>query len=74
MPEGRPYSLGNTSADYASVNATELSASSRTRGRAIENPRAVSYEADERFVSQPTAYAPIDPRGPREILSGRGLY
>jgi rare lipoprotein A len=74
MPEGRPYSLGNTSADYASINATELSASSRTRGRAMENPRAVSYEADERFVSQPTAYAPIDPRGPREILSGRGLY
>jgi rare lipoprotein A len=74
LPEGRPYSLGNTSADYASVNATELSASSRTRGRAMENPRAVSYEADERFASQPTAYAPIDPRGPREILSGRGLY
>src|SRR5882672_913118 len=34
MPEGRPYSLGNTSADYASVNATsEMSASSRSRGR-----------------------------------------
>ena len=75
MPEGRPYSLGNTSADYASINATsEMSASSRSRGRAMENPRAVSYEADERFASQPTAYAPIDPRGPREILSGRGLY
>jgi rare lipoprotein A len=75
LPEGRPYSLGNTSADYASINATsEMSASSRTRGRAMENPRAVSFEADERFVSQPTAYAPIDPRGPREILSGRGLY
>jgi rare lipoprotein A len=75
LPDGRPYSLGNTSADYASINATsEMSASSRTRGRAVENPRAVSYEADERFVSQPTAYAPIDPRGPREILSGRGLY
>src|SRR5712672_4294026 len=30
MPEGRPYSLGNTSADYASINATsEMSASSR---------------------------------------------
>jgi len=75
LPEGRPYSLGNTSADYASINATsEMSASSRSRGRAIENPRAVSYENDERFASQPTAYAPIDPRGPREILSGRGLY
>src|SRR5438105_1437524 len=75
LPEGRPYSLGNSSADYASINATsEMSASSRSRGRARENPRAVSYEADERFASQPTAYAPIDPRGPREILSGRGLY
>jgi len=75
LPEGRPYSLGNSSADYASINATsEMSASSRSRGRAIENPRAVSYEDDERFSSQPTAYAPIDPRGPRELLSGRGLY
>jgi rare lipoprotein A len=75
LPEGRPYSLGNTSADYASINATsEMSASSRSRGRAIENPRAVPYEADDRFASQPAAYAPIDPRGPREILSGRGLY
>jgi rare lipoprotein A len=76
LPEGRPYSLGNTSADYASINATsEMSASSRPRrGRGNENPRAVSYEDDERFGSQPMAYAPVDPRGPREILSGRGLY
>src|SRR5205814_6796886 len=42
LPEGRPYSLGNTSADYASINATsEISASSRSRGRYLENPRAV---------------------------------
>src|SRR3954467_8348321 len=54
MPEGRPYSLGNTSADYASINATsEMSAPSRSRGRATENPRAVSYEADDRYASQP---------------------
>src|ERR1700736_5342458 len=48
MPEGRPYSLGNTSADYASLNATsEMSASSRSRsGRALDNPREVSYEND----------------------------
>src|SRR6201991_2312111 len=42
MPEGRPYSLGNTSADYASLNATsEMSASSRARsaGRTLDNPR-----------------------------------
>jgi rare lipoprotein A len=75
MPEGRPYSLGNTSADYASVNATsEMSASSRSRGRAHENHRAVSYETDERFASQSATYVPIDPRGPKELLAGRGLY
>src|SRR6476469_2456164 len=45
MPEGRPYSLGNTSADYASINATsEMSASSRSHGRALQNARAVSYD------------------------------
>jgi rare lipoprotein A len=78
MPEGRPYSLGNTSADYASINATsEMSASSRSRGRTLENPRAVSYENDPRYApsARPvSAYAPIDPRGPSEVLSGRGLY
>jgi rare lipoprotein A len=78
MPEGRPYSLGNTSADYASINATsEMSASSRSRGRALENPRAVSYEHDPRYVPSVrpvTAYAPVDQRGPSEVLSGRGLY
>jgi rare lipoprotein A len=80
MPEGRPYSLGNTSADVASINATsEMSASSRARpgSRHIENPRAVSYENDDRYVraaSPVSAYAPIDPRGPSELLAGRGLY
>ena len=71
-------SLGNTSADYASINATsEMSASSRSRGRMLENPRAVSYENDARYapsVRPVSAYAPIDPRGPSEVLSGRGLY
>ena len=80
MPEGRPYSLGNTSADYASLNATsEMSASSRSRSasRTLDNPREVSYENDDRYVSAyrpSSAYAPIDPNGPSEILSGRGLY
>src|ERR1700732_2400636 len=80
MPEGRPYSLGSTPADLASINATsEMSASSRARsgGRAIENPRAVSYENDGRYapdVRPDSAYAPIDPQGPRELLAGRGLY
>jgi rare lipoprotein A len=80
MPEGRPYSLGSTSAEMASINATSaISASARARpgGRKIENPHAVSYETDDRYapsVSPVAAYAPIDPRGPSEILAGRGLY
>ena len=80
MPEGRPYSLGNTSADQASISATsEMSASARMRssGRVLENPRAVSYENDGRYASgvRPvSAYAPVDPHGPSELLSGRGLY
>jgi rare lipoprotein A len=81
MPEGRPYTLGNTSADLASINATsEMSASSRVRsgGRTIENPRAVSYDNDGAYAppsARPvSAYAPVDPRGPSELLLGRGLY
>src|SRR5450432_3377166 len=81
MPEGRPYSLGNTSADLASINATsEMSASSRARsgGRILENPRAVSYENDNAYTPPSfrpvSAYAPVDQRGPSELLSGRGLY
>ena len=76
LPEGRPYSLGNTQADYASVNATsEMSASSRSRARPLANAREVSYEGDERYAASPaSAYVPIDPRGPAEVLSGRGLY
>jgi rare lipoprotein A len=80
LPEGRPYSLGNTSADLASINATsEMSGSARSRsgGRAVENPRAVSYEDDGRYapgVRPVSAYAPVDPRGPSELLTGRGLY
>jgi rare lipoprotein A len=75
MPEGRPYSLGNTPGDQASINATsEMSASahSRSAGRFVDNPHAVSYEDDPRYAV--SAYAPVDPRVPSEILSGRGLY
>ena len=81
MPEGRPYTLGNTSADQASINATsEMSASVRVRsaGRVLENPRSVSYEDNGSYPPQTgrpvAAYAPVDQRGPAELLSGRGLY
>src|SRR6201985_1356254 len=65
MPEGRPYSLGNTSVDQASINATsEMSASARRHSdrRVVENPRAVSYEGDDRYAAGAnpvSAYAPI---------------
>ena len=80
MPQERPYSLGNTSADMASITATsEISASARPRsaGRILENPRAVSYDNDGSYapsVGPVSAYAPVDPRGPSELLAGRGLY
>ena len=77
MPEGRPYILGNTSADFASINATsEISASQPPpRGRAIENPRAVSYENDGSYV-QPRRPPPMcrsTARRDRKCC-GRGLY
>src|SRR5476649_640706 len=53
LPEGRPYSLGNTRDDQASINATsEMSASARSRssGRVMNNPREVSYENDPRYA------------------------
>jgi rare lipoprotein A len=71
MPEGRPYSLGNTSADSASINATsEMSASSRPRaGRpAPENFRRASYDNE---VSQASARSRDDIG---DLLNARGLY
>lgn len=82
LPEGRPYSLGNTSVDVASVAATsEVSASRSTRSNRhtlAPNPRAVSYDADPREARaeyRPVSTAPS--RGNDEIgnlLSARGLY
>jgi len=78
MPEGRPYSLGNTSQDLASINATsDMSASRRRRGPILGDQRPVPDETDDRYAPSlrpSVAYAPVDPRGPSEILSGRGLY
>ena len=72
MPEGRPYNLGNTSADMASLNATsEMSASSRSRGRALQTARSVSYDQDGRYAAQNASDGAAEARS---ILSGRGLY
>jgi rare lipoprotein A len=80
MPQDRPYTLGNTSADQTSVSATsELSSSSRSRGRALQNSRAVSYDQSGGYTTDSApaaAYAPESSGAgeAREILSGRGLY
>ncbi|WP_179730461.1 MULTISPECIES: septal ring lytic transglycosylase RlpA family protein [unclassified Bradyrhizobium] len=75
MPEGRPYNLGTTSADMASLNATsEMSASSRGRGRAVHNARAVSYDADGRYAAENAPSSADGAAEARSILSGRGLY
>jgi peptidoglycan lytic transglycosylase len=81
LPEGRPYDLGSASPDQSSIAAvSEMSAPARSRSasRAPENSRAAAaFEIDDRAsggVSAVSAYAPIDPQGPREFLSGRGLY
>ena len=82
LPEGRPYTLGNTSADVASLNATsEMSASRRASfdERSLTNSRAVSYDTaiDDMAVSRASrpisAYAPVDD-GMRDPMAGRGLY
>jgi rare lipoprotein A len=78
LPEGRPFSLGNSSADMASLNATsEISASSRIRpasARPIENRRQVSYEASAAYAAPAEPAGTVDARGAAAILSGRGLY
>ena len=80
MPEGRPYSLGNTSADVAAIDATsDMSASGRPRhGRAVPyNPRYVAAEADEPAAPSArsvAAYMAGDPRSSADVLGGRGLY
>ncbi|ABD07378.1 rare lipoprotein A [Rhodopseudomonas palustris HaA2] len=80
LPEGRPYSLGNTSVDVASVGATsEISASrsSRTAGRTLaRNQHAVSYDSSGSYA-ETAARAEAPSRASDEIgslLSARGLY
>ncbi|MGP9810878.1 septal ring lytic transglycosylase RlpA family protein [Rhodopseudomonas sp. NSM] len=83
MPEGRPYTLGNTSVDVASVGATsEISASrsSRSDGRTLaRNQHAVSYDRNGNYAdagSRAVSSQP-EPRSRDEIgslLSARGLY
>jgi rare lipoprotein A len=72
LPEGRPYTLGHTSADVASTGATSAVSASRRRaapsiadndaGEAMPSPRPVS------------AYAPVRAGFAADTLTARGLY
>jgi rare lipoprotein A len=80
LPEGRPYALGNTSADVASISATsEMTASRRRQADAgnTVNPRAVSYDRGGEAMAAPrpvSAYAPVQRSFSTDPISARGLY
>ncbi|WP_184254355.1 septal ring lytic transglycosylase RlpA family protein [Rhodopseudomonas rhenobacensis] len=80
LPEGRPYTLGNTSVDMASVGATsEMSASRSSRsGRPVENRRQVSYQVESSelppVAAPAAAYAPSGRDEIGSMISARGLY
>jgi rare lipoprotein A len=79
VPEGRPYTLGHTSADVASINATSsMSAQRRSQTVAANSyPRAAAhYETGETApgVRPVSAYAPVQRSFVADPISGRGLY
>src|SRR6516165_1224643 len=79
LPEGRPYNLGNASADQGAISAPSETVVMRSRSatRAFENSHAAAYDADDRgsmSVRPLSAYAPIDPQASRDLLFGRGLH
>jgi len=76
IPEGRPYNLGGTQPDQAAYAEPQMRTAqirSRSSDRFEDEARTASY--DDRYVTRPiSAYAPVDPQIPSEILAGRGLY
>ena len=70
LPEGRPYSLGHTSADVASVGATTSMSASR---RAQPSLRSIDEEV-EAAARPVSAYAPVRTGFTSDPISGRGLY
>jgi rare lipoprotein A len=80
LPEGRPYSLGNTAEDMAAAGPSEVSASRsmRSAGRQLAPSRTASVDGstlDAQAMMMPTAaYAPVARDSGRGLMSGRGLY
>jgi rare lipoprotein A len=81
IPEGRPYNLGSTQPEQAALAAPDRRTAylhSRSNDQFQDDSRAAAYDSQEtrdRYVTRPvSAYAPMDPQIPSEILTGRGLY
>ena len=78
LPEGRPYNLGSTQPEQgASAEPQQHTAylRSRSNDQFRDESRAASYEPHDSYMTRPvSAYAPVDPQIPSEILAGRGLY
>lgn len=76
LPEGRPYNLGSTQPEqgYADQDRTAY-LRARSSDQSQDEQRTANYELRDRYITRPvTAYAPVDPQLPSEILAGRGLY
>src|SRR5579863_5010466 len=69
IPEGRPYNLGSTQPDQAAYAEPQTRTASM-RSRSNDQFQDEAY--DDRYVTRPvSAYAPVDPQIPSEILSAR---
>ena len=74
LPEGRPYNLGSTQPEQAFADR-DRTAYLRARPNERDEQHSAYYDPQDRYVTRPvTAYAPMDPQIPSEILAGRGLY
>jgi rare lipoprotein A len=76
LPEGRPYNLGSTQPEqgFADHDRTAY-LRARPNDQPQDEPRTASYESQDRYMARPvSAYAPMEPQIPSEILVGRGLY
>ncbi len=78
LPEGRPYDLGSTQpeqAAYAEPQTRTAYRHPRSNDQLPGESRVADYESQDRYVTRSvSAYAPVDPQIPSEILAGRGLY
>ena len=76
LPEGRPYNLGSTQPQqgFADQDRTAY-LRARPNEQFQDEPCTAYYESQDRYVTRPvSAYAPMEPQIPSEILAGRGLY